>query len=181
MKAQHTSFNFPILWQGSIYIMLGFTYIVTKSGMQLLNIWFLSILKKIIKKLFQVPNILGFLLGSVQLILYSFYKYKSKMLEKSTDVIIEEGPTQIVKGVIEMQQAKNEQAIEWASQSSMLKGNTTSQVTKIVPVSVHSPWGHEDNAKMGQGHYPWFGRIFFFGGVCYNLLNCFFKALVLLE
>lgn len=69
--------------------------------MQLLNIWFLSILKKIIKKFFQVPNILGFLLGSVQLILYSFYKYKSKMLEKSTDVIIEEGPTQIVKGVIE--------------------------------------------------------------------------------
>ncbi|XP_050273920.1 bidirectional sugar transporter SWEET16-like isoform X2 [Quercus robur] len=49
-----------------------------------------------------VPNVLGFLLGSVQLILYSFYKYKSKMLEKSTNVIIEEGPTQIVKGVIEM-------------------------------------------------------------------------------
>lgn len=82
--------------------MLGFTHILTKSGMQLLNILFLSILKKIIKKFFQVPNILGFLLGTVQLILYSFYKYKSKMLEKSTDVIIEEGPTQIVKGVIEM-------------------------------------------------------------------------------
>ena len=71
--------------------------------MQLLNVWFLSILKKkLIKNLFQVPNVLGFLLGSVQLILYSFYKYKSKMLEKSTNVIIEEGPTQIVKGVIEM-------------------------------------------------------------------------------
>ena len=82
--------------------MLGFSYILTKSGMQLLNVWFLSILKKLIKKLFQVPNTLGFLLGSVQLILYSFYKYKSKMLEKSTNVIIEEGPTQIVKGVIEM-------------------------------------------------------------------------------
>ncbi|KAL0006091.1 hypothetical protein SO802_013652 [Lithocarpus litseifolius] len=49
-----------------------------------------------------VPNILGFLLGSVQLILYSFYKYKSKMLEKSTNVIIEEGPAQIVKGAIEI-------------------------------------------------------------------------------
>ena len=79
--------------------MLGFTYVLTKSGMQLLNVWFLSILKKkLIKNLFQAPNVLGFLLGSVQLILYSFYK--SKMLEKSTNVIIEEGPTQIVKGVI---------------------------------------------------------------------------------
>jgi solute carrier family 50 protein (sugar transporter) len=56
-----------------------------------------------------VPNALGFVLGSVQLILYSIYKYKSKMLEKSADVMKEEGPTQLVKGVTEMQ-ANDEEA-----------------------------------------------------------------------
>ena len=57
------------------------------------------------------------------------------------------------------------------------------KVTKIVSVSVHSTWNHEDNAKMGQGHHPWFWRMsflfsfffFLFFPVCYNLLNCFFK------
>lgn len=70
------------------------------------------------------------------------------------------------------------QSIEWASQSSMLikRQYNKPKVTKIVPVSVHSPWGHEDNAKIGQGHHPWFGRFFFFG-VFYNFLNCFFLSL----
>ncbi|XP_030957681.1 bidirectional sugar transporter SWEET16-like isoform X2 [Quercus lobata] len=66
-----------------------------------LNACVWGIYSMLIKDIFVgVPNVLGFLLGSVQLILYSFYK--SKMLEKSTNVIIEEGPTQIVKGVIEI-------------------------------------------------------------------------------
>ena len=47
--------------------------------------------------------------GSAQMILYLIYKYKSMMLEKSADVIKKGGPTQLVKGVTEMQ-ANDEEA-----------------------------------------------------------------------
>ena len=90
--------------------MLVVTYILTNNNIQLLNFNFPSIRKKkLIKKLFQVPNAIGFVLASAQLILYSIYKYKSKMLEKSADVMKEESPTQRVKGVTVMQ-ANDEEA-----------------------------------------------------------------------
>ena len=56
-----------------------------------------------------MPNAIGFVFGSAQMILYPIYKYKSMMLEKSADVMKEEGPTQLVKGVTEMQ-ANDEEA-----------------------------------------------------------------------
>ena len=65
--------------------------------------------KQLIKKLFQVPNAIGFALGLVQLIIYSIYKYKPKVSDKPEDVMKEEGPTQLVKGIPEVQ-ANDEEA-----------------------------------------------------------------------
>ncbi|XP_075658648.1 bidirectional sugar transporter SWEET16-like [Castanea sativa] len=50
-----------------------------------------------------VPNAVGFALGLVQLIIYAIYKYKSKVSDKPDDVMKEEGPTQLVKVVLEVQ------------------------------------------------------------------------------
>lgn len=56
-----------------------------------------------------MPSAIGFALGLVQLIIYSIYTYKSKVSDKPDDVMKEEGPTQLVKGVLEVQ-ANDEEA-----------------------------------------------------------------------
>lgn len=56
-----------------------------------------------------MPSAIGFALGLVQLIIYSIYTYKSKVSDKPDDVMKEEGRTQLVKGVLEVQ-ANDEEA-----------------------------------------------------------------------
>lgn len=49
----------------------------------------------------QIPNVIGLVLGSVQMIIYSIYKNRSK---KSTETTEEEDPaTNLVKKAVEMQ------------------------------------------------------------------------------
>ncbi|KAE8010259.1 hypothetical protein FH972_006644 [Carpinus fangiana] len=51
-----------------------------------------------------VPNGVGVLLGSAQLILYAVYKNKSNIMStKSTEKMEEESPAHLVKGIIQMQ------------------------------------------------------------------------------
>ncbi|TXG65174.1 hypothetical protein EZV62_006449 [Acer yangbiense] len=65
------------------------------------SVW--SIYAVLVKDIYiGVPNSIGFVLGSAQLILYAMYKNKSK-LTRSTDVMEEDGLAHIVKRSIEMQ------------------------------------------------------------------------------
>ncbi|KAF3454545.1 hypothetical protein FNV43_RR04993 [Rhamnella rubrinervis] len=68
----------------------------------LLNAGIWSIYAVLVKDFYiGVPNAIGFVLGSAQLIIYSIYKNKSKR-EKSIATMEEEGSATLVKGVVEM-------------------------------------------------------------------------------
>ncbi|KAI9187409.1 hypothetical protein LWI28_027805 [Acer negundo] len=61
--------------------------------------------------LVMVPNSIGFVLGSAQLILYAMYKNKSKST-RSTNVMEEDGSANIVKLSIEMQAYDNDDDVD---------------------------------------------------------------------
>ncbi|KAM7481661.1 hypothetical protein LguiB_006244 [Lonicera macranthoides] len=77
-----------------------------------------------------VPNAIGFILGSAQLILYTIYKNKSSR-KKSEDNDGEEGSAHLIKGTIEMQDIEDEE-----------KGNFNVSLSKgrslPIPSSQHS-------------------------------------------
>ncbi|KAI3896825.1 hypothetical protein MKX03_028331, partial [Papaver bracteatum] len=49
-----------------------------------------------------VPNVIGFVLGSVQLIMYVIYNNKSKAKKLSMEKLEEEGSAHLVQGTVEM-------------------------------------------------------------------------------
>ncbi|KAI3896820.1 hypothetical protein MKX03_028326 [Papaver bracteatum] len=63
------------------------------------GVW--SVYSVLVKDFFiGVPNAIGFVLGSTQLIVYTIYK--NKATEKSMDKLEEEGSTHLVHGTVEM-------------------------------------------------------------------------------
>jgi hypothetical protein len=90
-----------------------------------------------------VPNVVGFVLGAIQLIIYTIYKNKSKMLAKSTDVMKEEGPNDLKnrslnKGTISM---PKQQVDRQYSMPKIIK------TLSFGPHELHSSWDSEDNVE----------------------------------
>ncbi|KAM3704753.1 hypothetical protein ACB098_03G029100 [Castanea mollissima] len=112
-----------------------------------------------------VPNAIGFVLGATQLILYTIYKNKSKMLVKSMDLTREESPTELVKAAIEMR--ANDQEINLKNRS-LNKGNSMPKqqvnrqysmpkITKTLsfgPRELHSNCAPIDDVEVGEKHQP---------------------------
>ncbi|XP_050277722.1 bidirectional sugar transporter SWEET17-like [Quercus robur] len=112
-----------------------------------------------------VPNAIGFVLGATQLILYTIYKNKSKMSVKSRDVMIEESPTELVKGAIEMQ--ANDQEINMKNRS-LNKGSSmpkqqinrqysmpkTTKTLSFGPHELHYNCAPIDDVEVGEKHQP---------------------------
>lgn len=73
-------------------IMLVFWHMVKSDGL----VWF------------QVPNAVGFVLGSAQLILYAVYRNKSRPSATSEERVEEEGSAHAVKRAVEMQVSKDD-------------------------------------------------------------------------
>ena len=141
MKAQLTGFNFPILWQVYtyihtyihiyiyiyIYIVLGFSYILTKSGMQLLNVWFLSILKKINQKVFSGAKYIRLSVGLSPVNPLLILQVQVKDVRKVNKCDNRRRPYPNCQSHWDASEWWRGQSIEWASQSSMLKSNTKGQ------------------------------------------------------
>jgi hypothetical protein len=97
-----------------------------------------------------VPNVVGFVLGAIQLIIYTIYKNKSKMLAKSTDVMKEEGPNDLKnrrlnKGTISM---PKQQVDRQYSMPKIIK------TLSFGPHELHSSWDSEDNVEIGEKDHP---------------------------
>jgi hypothetical protein len=97
-----------------------------------------------------VPNVVGFVLGAIQLIIYTIYKNKSKMLAKSTDVMKEEGPNDLKnrrlnKGTISM---PKQQVDRQYSMPKIIK------TLSFGPHELHSSLDSEDNVEIGEKDHP---------------------------
>ncbi|KAI3896826.1 hypothetical protein MKX03_028332 [Papaver bracteatum] len=75
------------------------------------GIW--SVYSLLIKDFFiGVPNAIGFVLGSVQLIMYIIYNNKSKAKKLSMEKLEEEGAAHLVHGTVEMDKYNEEMKIK---------------------------------------------------------------------
>jgi solute carrier family 50 protein (sugar transporter) len=119
-------------------------------------------------KHFQVPNGVGVLLGSAQLILYAVYKNKSNIIStKSTEKMEEEGSAHLVKGIIQMQ-AFHEDDEEVLKNRSLNKGRSLpkppvnrqysfqriSKTFSLSPYEIHANYAHEDDVENGEKIHP---------------------------
>jgi solute carrier family 50 protein (sugar transporter) len=119
-------------------------------------------------KHFQVPNGVGVLLGSAQLILYAVYKNKSNIIStKSTEKMEEEGSAHLVKGIIQMQ-AFHEDDEEVLKNRSLNKGRSLPKppvnrqysfqrilkTFSLSPYEIHANYAHEDDVENGEKIHP---------------------------
>ncbi|XP_059439588.1 bidirectional sugar transporter SWEET16-like [Corylus avellana] len=115
-----------------------------------------------------VPNGVGVLLGSAQLILYAVYKNKSNIIStKSTDKMEEEGCAHLVKGIIQMQ-GFHEDDEEALKNLTLDKGRSLPKppvnrqysfqrilkASSLNPYEVHSNWAHVDDVESGEKIHP---------------------------
>ncbi|OMO98649.1 SWEET sugar transporter [Corchorus capsularis] len=104
-----------------------------------------------------VPNAIGFVLGSAQLILYVIYKNKSGSA-KSTEAMEEEGSAHLVKGGIEMHSLEEDLTNRSLNKGKSLPKphfNRQYSLQKIVktlslnPYALQSSWPHESDVEEG--------------------------------
>jgi solute carrier family 50 protein (sugar transporter) len=110
----------------------------------------------------QVPNAVGFVLGTAQLILYTVYKKKSM---SSTDKMEEEGSAHLVKGMIQMRALdKDDEKAAALKNRSLNKGRSLPKPSAIRqysfqrilktfslnPHEIHSNWALEVDVENGE-------------------------------
>ncbi|KAK9292992.1 hypothetical protein L1049_020975 [Liquidambar formosana] len=117
-----------------------------------------------------VPNAIGFLLGSAQLILYAIYNNKSEST-KSTEAMEEEGSAHLVKGAVKMQVYEEEDTDDDGkikSRSSLNKGRSLPmtmvsrqhsfrKILKTISLGsyeLNSKWRNEDDIELGENRQP---------------------------
>ncbi|OMP03250.1 SWEET sugar transporter [Corchorus olitorius] len=107
-----------------------------------------------------VPNAIGFILGSAQLILYVIYKNKSGSA-KSTEAMEEEGSAHLVKGGIEMHSLEEDLTNRSLNKGKSLPKphfNRQYSLQKIVktlslnPYELQSSWPHESDVEEGSNN-----------------------------
>ncbi|GMY21766.1 bidirectional sugar transporter SWEET16-like, partial [Fagus crenata] len=96
-----------------------------------------------------VPNVVGFVLGAIQLIIYTIYKNKSKMLAKSTDLMKEEGPKDLKNRRLNKGTSMPKQQVD--RQYSMPKIIKT---LSFGPHELNSSLDSEDNVEIGEKDHP---------------------------
>ena len=96
-----------------------------------------------------MPNVVGFVLGAIQLIIYTIYKNKSKMLAKSTDVMKEEGLNDLKNRRLNKGTSMPKQQVD--RQYSMPKIIKT---LSFGPHELHSSLDSEDNVEIGEKDHP---------------------------
>lgn len=113
----------------------------------------------------QVPNSIGFVLGSAQLILYAIYKNKS-ISAKSTEEMEDRSTRGLVKGMIEMRGLEDDEEAGLKNRSGLHKGrslpkpsvngqNSFQRILKtlsLTPYEIHSnnwQYNHENDIEIG--------------------------------
>lgn len=119
---------------------------------------------KHVRSIDQVPNAVGFVLGTAQLILYTVYKKKS-ISTKSTDKMEEEGSAHLVKGMIQMRalDEDDEEAAALKNRSlnkgrslpkpSVIRQYSFQRILKtfsLNPHEIHSNWALEVDVENGE-------------------------------
>ena len=109
-----------------------------------------------------MPNAVGFVLGSAQLILYLIYKNKS-VSAKSTEAMEEEGSVHLVKGGIEMhsleEDLKNRSLNKGKSlpKSHVNRQDSFQKIIKAISLTsyeLQSSWPHESDVEDGNTDHP---------------------------
>lgn len=111
-----------------------------------------------------MPNSIGFVLGSAQLIIYSMYKNKSKSA-KSTEKMEEEVAAQLVKADIEMRGFGDDHDEDHMNRTALVKGrslpkpsvnrqNSLQKIMKTIslgPYDLYSTWPNDEpDVEMGS-------------------------------
>ncbi|XVE89620.1 hypothetical protein DITRI_Ditri20bG0010600 [Diplodiscus trichospermus] len=107
-----------------------------------------------------VPNAIGFILGSAQLILYAIYKKKSSVSAKLTEAMEEEGSAHLVKRGIEMHSLEGDdlkiRSINKGKSLPKPHVNRQYSFQKIIktlslnPYELQSSWSHESDVEDGN-------------------------------
>ncbi|KAI3855170.1 hypothetical protein MKW92_018447 [Papaver armeniacum] len=114
------------------------------------GIW--SVYSVLVKDLFiGVPNAIGFVLGSVQLIMYIIYNNKSKSRKSSMEKLEEEGSPDLVHGVVEMDKYNEEMMMK--KERSLNKGGSLPKPTVLKQLSGEEMYSVMDDGskKVGGG------------------------------
>ncbi|XP_043710628.1 bidirectional sugar transporter SWEET16-like [Telopea speciosissima] len=107
-----------------------------------------------------IPNIIGFFLGSLQLVIYAMYKKKSAS-QKSIEKVEEEGSAHLVRGGIEMdlyeddetKKSKHRNLHKGRSlpKTSVARHQSFQKILKTQSLSLHSEsWHDEDDVEKGN-------------------------------
>ncbi|KAI3968124.1 hypothetical protein MKW92_027328 [Papaver armeniacum] len=113
------------------------------------GIW--SVYSVLVKDLFiGVPNAIGFVLGSVQLIMYIIYNNKSKSMKSSMEKLEEQGSPDLVHGVVEMDKYNEEMMMK--KERSLNKGGSLPKPTVLKQLSGEEMYSvMDDGSKKGGG------------------------------
>ncbi|KAI3896830.1 hypothetical protein MKX03_028336, partial [Papaver bracteatum] len=96
-----------------------------------------------------VPNAIGFVLGSVQLIMYIIYNKKSKSKKLSMEKLEEEGSADLVHGAVEMHKYNEEMMMK--KERSLKEGASLPKPTVLKQLSGEEMYSVTDDESKKSG------------------------------